>query len=122
MNNKEIIKEYFTSWVNKKPGIIEKYFDENIIYTECYGPVYKGRQQCLKWFKDWNEKGSVIKWEINNIYQDKKIFTVEWFFECSYEGNIDCFDGVSLIEIKDYKIVSVKEFQSKHIHHCPYGN
>lgn len=120
MNYRHVIKEYFKSWINKNPKIIEEKFNDNIIYTECYGPIYNGREQCLNWFSDWNKKGSVLKWDIYNIFQDKGIFIVEWFFECDYENNIDSFDGVSIIEFKDDKISSIKEFQSKRHHYYPY--
>lgn len=120
MKNREIIKNYFRSWIVKDPSVIESYFDEYINYTECYGPVYIGKKQCLKWFEDWNKIGSVLSWDIKNIYQAGDIFTVEWYFKCDYEGNIDDFDGVSIINIIDGKIISIKEFQSKNKHYYPY--
>ena len=47
----------------------------------------------------------------------------EWFFQCSYDGNIDGFDGVSIIEFDEKgKIKSVKEFQSKSEHIFPYAD
>ena len=34
-------------------------FTENAVYTECYGPEYRGIEQIEKWFADWNKKGRV---------------------------------------------------------------
>lgn len=39
------------------------YFADNISYIECYGPEYQNKNQCLKWFEDWNQKGSVLEWQ-----------------------------------------------------------
>lgn len=120
MNNRDIIRNYFKSWIAKDPCIIDNYFDEYINYTECYGPVYIGKKQCLKWFEDWNRVGSVLSWDIKNIYQDGENYTVEWCFKCDYEGSVDEFDGVSIIKIIGGKIVNIKEFQSKNKHYYPY--
>lgn len=55
--------------------------------------------------------------QIKNIEQT---YFVEWFYKCEFEGNMNGFDGVSIIVFIDDKISSVKEFQSKSQHHYPY--
>lgn len=121
MNYKEIIKNYFNSWIEKNPEIIKKHFSENVLYTECYGPVYVGKTQCLNWFTDWNQKGSVLQWDIKKTYSFDNSCVAEWYFKCKFEGNIEGFDGVSIIEFNEHeKIISVKEFQSKSEHSFPY--
>lgn len=48
--------------------------------------------------------------------------TLEWYFKCDYEGNVDGFDGVTIAEFDaNMKICDLKEFQSKAEHYCPYG-
>lgn len=116
----EMIEEYFQSWVKKDSSALNEYFADNIKYIECYGPEYENKKQCLKWFNDWNEKGSVLEWSIKQIKSVEQTHFVEWYFKCEYEGNIDGFDGVSIIETVDNKISLVKEFQSKSEHYLPY--
>lgn len=122
MDHKLAIKKYFQSWIDKESSVMDEFFADDILYIECYGPMYKGKAQCMQWFKDWNQLGSVLKWDIKNIYQQDDIYSVEWYFECDFENNVDGFDGVSLVEFKEGKIQSIKEFQSKSQHHYPYGD
>jgi len=121
-DKKEIVKQYFESWISKDIGIIEKYFSQNIRYIECYGPEYNGIQQIRQWFTDWNNGNNVLRWDIHNMLQCGNTIIAEWFFECEYAKNISGFDGVSIIEFGgDNKIILVKEFQSKAEHTFPYN-
>lgn len=117
----KIIREYFQSWINKDHSKIEKYFSDSIVYIEYYGPEYTSKKQCLKWFNDWNKKGSVLEWKIKNFKQLGKTCFVEWYFKCEFDKNIDEFDGISIIEFENNKISLIKEFQSKSEHHYPYN-
>ncbi|MCH3996345.1 nuclear transport factor 2 family protein [Lactobacillus sp.] len=123
MNNKErIIQEYFYSWINQSDKIIKNCFDEKAFYSECYGPIYRNKEEILAWFNDWNKKGKVFQWNIKRIITKGNISIVEWYFQCRYLNKDSDFDGVSLIEFNDSnKIKSIKEFQSKSEHYYPYN-
>ena len=56
----EIIRKYFQCWLDKDIDTVKGIFIDDIIYSECYGPVYKGIGQIIRWFEDWNQKGTVI--------------------------------------------------------------
>jgi hypothetical protein len=118
---KEIIKQYFDSWINKKIDSIEKYFSDDIKYVECYGPEYHGINQIKQWFAEWNKQNNCLQWNIKQFIGKNNIMVVEWFFE--YENNKikESFDGVSIIEFNiNNKIITIKEFQSKSEHNFPY--
>lgn len=118
----EIIAAYFRCWVENDPAVLGKTFAEHIVYSECYGPEYRGLGQIGQWFSDWHQKGKVLEWQIKSFLHEKDRTAVEWYFRCEYNGEIDGFDGVSLIEFDEAgKIVSLKEFQSKAEHCFPYG-
>lgn len=118
----EIIRKYFQCWLDKDVEIIKEIFSDNIIYSECYGPVYKGIEQVIRWFEDWNCKGTVLQWDIKRVIASESTAIVEWYFQCDYDGNIDGFDGVTIAEFDaDRKISNLKEFQSKAEHYYPYG-
>lgn len=120
-NIENIVTEYLRSWIKKDISIMRTHFSPYVVYTECYGPVYQNRRQCLQWFREWNLRGTVLKWDIKNSFVLGQTVIVEWYFECDYEGNIDGFDGISIVEFDDNdQIVSVKEFQSKTEHEYPY--
>lgn len=57
-----VIRKYFQCWLDKDITIVKGIFSNNIIYSECYGTVYKGIEQVIRWFEDWNRKGTVLQW------------------------------------------------------------
>lgn len=124
MNIREqIIKKYFKSWLENNCSVTKDIFDLNVTYSECYGPEYHGIDTVTTWFKEWNKRGKVLVWDIKQFIHQGNITVVEWYFKCRYDGEIEEFDGVSLIEFNgDNYIVSLKEFQSKIPHYYPYSN
>ena len=38
----EVIRKYFQCWLDKDADTVKRIFSDDIIYSECYGPVYKG--------------------------------------------------------------------------------
>lgn len=123
MNEREeIIKNYFQSWISNNCKILRDIFDSKVIYSECYGPEYRGLDVIERWFKDWHKQGTVLAWDIKQFIHSANVTVVEWYFKCKYDGGISEFDGVSLIEFKDNNcIISIKEFQSKFTHYYPYN-
>lgn len=117
----EIIRSYFQCWLDNNIDVVKEIFAEDIVYSECYGPEYHGINQILRWFTDWNEKGTVLKWDIKEIIQVDNTVIVEWFFQCNYDDVVDEFDGVTIAKFTDdMKICNLKEFQSKAEHCYPY--
>ncbi|VYU26700.1 nuclear transport factor 2 family protein [Clostridium tertium] len=118
----ELIKGYFKSWINNEKDIINEIFSEKIIYSECYGPEYKGIDTMERWFEDWHTHGKVLVWDIKQFIHSRNITVVEWYFKCIYNENISEFDGVSIVEFDDNnKILNLKEFESKAEHYYPYS-
>ena len=62
----EVIRKYFQCWLDKDVDAVKEIFSDDIIYSECYGPVYKGIGQIIRWFEDWNRKGTVLQWDSYN--------------------------------------------------------
>lgn len=123
MRNKEqIIRAYFKSWIKQDISVIKNNFAENIIYSECYGPIYRNKSEVLKWFKDWNQNGKVLLWNIKQIIHAQSKAVVEWHFKCNDQSKINEFDVVSLITFnKQNQIIEVKEFKSDSKHYFPYS-
>jgi hypothetical protein len=94
----DVIRKYFQCWLDKDINDVKEIFSDDIIYSECYGPVYKGIGQIIRWFDDWNRKGTVLQWDIKRVIASGNTAVVEWYFECDYEGNVDGFDGVTIAE------------------------
>ncbi|WP_294372566.1 nuclear transport factor 2 family protein [uncultured Clostridium sp.] len=118
----EIIKKYFQCWLEKNKEGIKEVFSDDIVYSECYGPEYRGINQLFRWFKEWNDRGTVLQWDINQIISSDKTTIAEWYFKCEYDGKIEGFNGVTIAKFNDsMKICNLKEFQSKAEHYYPYG-
>lgn len=119
---KKMIERYFDAWIQKDAIYLSDLFAEHVVYSECYGPEYFGLEQILRWFHDWNEQGTVLKWEIKQFIEQDNICVAEWYFKCEYCKEVIGFNGVSIIQFDDNsKIVHLKEFQSKEKHIYPYG-
>ncbi|QTL97868.1 nuclear transport factor 2 family protein [Iocasia frigidifontis] len=122
IKKEECIKRYFNMWLSKDGSCLNEIFEFNVVYSECYGPEYRGIRQIIQWFDDWNERGTVIRWDIKQFIHQMNQTAVEWYFECEFAGQISRFDGVSIIVFNDNgKIIDIKEFQSKAEHEFPYG-
>lgn len=122
MTREEAVRAYFQSWLKQDDSALREIFAADAVYTESYGPQYTGLDQILRWFQDWNKRGTVLRWDVNGLTVQDDRLAVEWYFECAYEGNVDGFDGVSLIRFdEEGKIAELREFQSKHEHEYPYG-
>lgn len=122
LQNEAIIERYFFMWLNKDGSMLKDIFDDNIIYSECYGPEYNGINQIVKWFNDWNEHNTVLKWDITQCIHHGNTTVAEWYFQCNCKGNVTGFNGVSIVTFGlNGKITEIKEFQSKAEHYFPYG-
>lgn len=116
------IRRYFRAWLEKDSTVLRDIFADTILYSECYGPEYHGISQILQWFKDWNQKGSVLEWTIHRVICQGSTLVVQWYFKCDYEGTVDGFDGVTIADFdEDLRITKLLEFQSKAEHEYPYG-
>ena len=122
MEPERLIEAYFQAWLSQDETRLAVFFEPDAVYRECYGPEYRGLPQILSWFRDWNKRGCVTRWDIHDSFQNGSKLAVEWTFGCIYDGEESLFDGVSLVEFSEHgKIRSLKEFQSKAEHVFPYG-
>jgi ketosteroid isomerase-like protein len=127
MNTEEFretrIRQYFAAWLQGDGQCLTELFADRIVYTECYGPEYRGLAQVKQWFADWQPHGQVQEWKIKRFVHGTGCTAVEWHFACVYDGQKGSFDGVSLVDFgPDGKILRLKEFESKVEHNMPYGN
>ena len=112
---KKMIRLQFSMWLEKKNLGIDDIFAENVIYTESWGPCYSNGETVEHWFQEWNMRGRVIAQVIKQFFHKGNQTAVEWYFKNAMDtGDIEEFDGVSLIEWSaENKIQSLSEFGSK---------
>lgn len=117
-----LIAEYFEAWKKQDGRCLPRIFAEDAVYSECYGPVYRGLAQIERWFREWNGEGRVDTWDIKGVLHQAEHMAVEWHFGCQYRGKREAFDGVSLVCWDQAgRIRSLKEFRSNAEHFYPYG-
>ncbi|MCL2856450.1 MAG: nuclear transport factor 2 family protein [Oscillospiraceae bacterium] len=121
-SREQTIRDCLGSWVAKDAALLGDCFAFDAIYVESWGPAYRNLEQIMAWFTDWNKENHVLKWNIKQFLHVGDTCVCEWYFEYNCGGNIDGFNGVSLITFDDLgKIVLLKEFQSKTPNHYPYS-
>ncbi|ARU20360.1 conjugal transfer protein [Ligilactobacillus salivarius] len=123
MNKREeIISLWFEMWLQKKDLGIFKIFSNNTTYIESWGPRYDSSKKIKLWFDEWNNRGTVLKWDIKQFFHKENQTIVEWYFECQMEAEEATeFDGMSLIEwTDDNKIKFLKEFGCNINNYDPY--
>lgn len=122
LEQEALIRRYFAMWLQNDGSALGEVLCKDAVYSECYGPQYHGLAQIRRWFSDWNRRGKVQRWDIQQIVCTPQLAVAEWFFECCYAGETQAFNGVSLITFGACgKISTLKEFESKARHEYPYG-
>ncbi len=48
MQREEIVKRYFQAWLAQDIEPLGSIFSDDVVYSECYGPEYRGLSQILK--------------------------------------------------------------------------
>ena len=118
----ESIRRYFAAWLENDVRPAREIFAQNVVYSECYGPEYRGLDQVVRWFGEWNARGRVLEWTVKRTIEHGRTIVVEWFFRCEYDGDTDGFDGVTIAEFDgEGRIARLCEYQSKAEHIFPYG-
>lgn len=122
MNEQErIIREYFQMWISRDFTSIDKIFDKDIFYRECYGACYSNLREIHLWLNKQLDRQKVLSWTIDNIYSVNNDYFVTWTFKAK-EGKEYIFDGISKItfDIPSNKIIEISEFETKHDIYYPF--
>ena len=120
----EIIRLWFAMWLRQEDLGIDRIFTEDVMYTESWGPKYESCAGVRHWFQEWNTRGKVLVWHIKQFFHKENQTIVEWYFKDEMnDGNIEEFDGISLVEWSAHnKIKSLKEFGCHLNNYDPYRN
>lgn len=119
-----IIRLWFDMWLKQKDLGMDSIFSEDILYTESWGPEYRGIGKLKHWFYEWNTRGKVLRWDIKGFFHRDDMTAVEWYFKNTMDsGDTEEFDGISIIKWNSgNKIASLKEFGCNINNYDPYEN
>ncbi len=119
----KIVRLWFTMWLEAKDLGIRDIFAEDAVYTESWGPQYKGADAIEHWFAEWNSRAKVVTWDIKQFFHKDDQTIAEWYFASAEKGKEpEGFDGMTLIRWnRDGKIQELKEFGCNVHNYDPYA-
>ena len=94
----QIIQLWFDMWLKAVDLGISDIFSTDAVYTESWGPEYRGLDKIRLWFQEWNTRGTVLRWDIRQFFHKGDQTVVQWDF-CNRmdDGRTEPFEGLSLI-------------------------
>ena len=117
-----VIRLWFDMWLQARDLGIEQIFAPDCLYTESWGPQYRGADQVAHWFREWNTRGKVVRWDIRQFFHKEDQTVVEWSFRNEMrDGRAEEFDGLSLVRWDGVgRISSLQEFGCNTSNYDPY--
>lgn len=77
----EAVRRWFSMWLHQTDTGICGLFTEDCEYIESWGPRYVGSREIAHWFQEWNTRGRVIRWDIQDFLHCGSQTAVTWHFE-----------------------------------------
>ena len=116
------IRMWFEMWLRKSDAGMEELFADNAVYIESWGPEYHGLEKIRHWFREWNTRGTVLRWDVRQFFHKGDQTVVEWQFQNRIDdGRMESFDGMSLIRwTAAGKIGFLQEFGCNQGREYPY--
>ena len=75
------IRMWFEMWLRKSDAGMEELFTDNAVYIESWGPEYHGLEKIRHWFREWNTRGTVLRWDVRQFFHKGDQTVVEWQFQ-----------------------------------------
>lgn len=108
-----VVQRYVDGWKKGDESEILDTLTEDCIIMESHGPVYRGKEIVKKWIEEWHGHGNAVeKWKITSFRTCEDLIVFEWVFAYKGKEIRECFQGVSLVKIKDNKIWEIREYRA----------
>lgn len=119
-----IIRRWFDMWLQQRDLGIDTIFAQSAIYIESWGPQYESRAAIKHWFTEWNTRGRVLRWDIQQFFHREDQTVVLWYFKNQmYDGRVEEFDGASrVLWTSENRIRLLQEFGCNLNRYDPYRN
>ena len=118
-----VLRLWFHMWLQGKDLGIEKIFTPDCTYIESWGPKYQGREEVALWFREWNTRGRVVRWDAEQFFHRGDQTVVEWSFRNKMNhGGVEEFHGLSLVRWdEEDRIAFLQEFGCNIHNYDPYA-
>lgn len=107
------LTRYIEAWVANDAGRIADAVVTDCVITECYGPVYRGRDRVRQWSHAWFDAGGEVhRWDVTEriVTGDREV--AQWVFECTAHGERSTFEGATIARSAGEQIVDLREYQT----------
>ena len=96
----ETIKIWTDMWLGNDTMPMDAIFTEDVVYTECWGNKYNGREEIRRWFADWHKNNSMALWKVSEFIHQNDKTVVKWHMEAESADGITtrALDGLYLVE------------------------
>ena len=120
----EAIRLWFDMWLRREDFGLADLFAPDAVYTESWGPVYRGREAIGHWFREWLTRGRVLVWDIHRFFHAGDQTAVTWLFRCQMGQEPPvAFEGVSVVRwTEEGKIARLTEYCCEPDQYDPYRN
>jgi ketosteroid isomerase-like protein len=108
-----VLTKYMDAWVARDVARIAAMVAEDCVITECYGPVYRGRDVVRRWAEAWFAAGGVVhRWALTDRFVCGDREVAQWVFECTWRGERGSFDGATIARTSRGLIAELREYQT----------
>ena len=108
------IRLWFDMWLQAKDLGMEDLFAPDCVYLESWGPKYEGRDKVALWFREWNTRGRVVRWDVEQFFHKGDQTVVEWSFRNEMkDGTVEEFHGLSLVNYDPYEAGETPVFRDE---------
>ncbi|WP_022899848.1 nuclear transport factor 2 family protein [Humibacter albus] len=105
--------KYIDAWIANDPDRIAAAVHVQCTITECYGPVYLGRERVREWASTWFGSGGVVhRWIVTDHFRHGDREAAQWQFECTWDGNRSAFDGATVCRNDGGLVLELREYQT----------
>jgi len=107
------LTNYIEAWVANDADRIAAAVAEHCVITECYGPVYRGRDVVRRWAQDWFGAGGIVhRWDIADHFVAADREVAQWTFECTWRQHRSTFEGATIARVQNGLVVELREYQT----------
>lgn len=107
------LDRYIAAWIAADPERISDAVAKDCVVTECYGPVYYGRERVREWADKWFGDGGIIhRWDVTDRFEAEDRQVAQWVFECTWDGHRSSFEGATIARLFQGELVEIREYQT----------
>ena len=118
------VRAWFSMWLEKQDTGILDLFAPDAVYIESWGPWDHGAEAIRRWVREWNTRGTVLRWDILQFLHQGDQTVVEWIFANQMDdGRQEVFEGMTLVRwTAAGQIARLQEFGCNLDRYDPYAH